>query len=123
MALVEYLMRQAKLCLANAEREFCEGHSPAVPGYMLYAIFNAVQAVQALDDRDYNYMTVSLSMFMANYIETGIFPERFSGIIDAAFTVSCNMWTELFPQFQTVREFLAEAEAYIENRRTAKGHW
>lgn len=87
-----------------------------------YAIFHAVRALLALDNKDFKKHSGVISYFQMSYIKTGIFDKQLSDIIKSAFLLRQDSDHEDFylisheeaeTQVSEAEVFLQTIQAYI----------
>ena len=90
-----------------------------------YSIFSAIRAVLAFNGTDFRKHSAIISAFRKEYIKTGIFDNKYSNIIGAAFDArSKSDYDEFFiffksdaeEQYNNAKEFLEAVKSYLDNR-------
>lgn len=81
-----------------------------------YAIFHAVRALLALDNKDFKKHSGVISYFQMSYIKTGIFDKQLSDIIKSAFLLRQDSDHEDFYliSHEEVETQVSEAEVFLQ---------
>lgn len=85
-ALSSYRMQKAKDCLATAQ-SLVETDPATSLNRSYYAVFHAMRAVMALDERDFKKHSALISYFRQTYIKPGLFPTSCSKTIEDLFRI------------------------------------
>jgi len=121
-ALANVRLQQARECLQGAENELAVDLFKNSANRSYYCIFHAIRAVLALESFDSKKHSGVISAFRQRYIKTGIFPTKFSDIIEDAFEVRNDSdYLDFYviskdavvAQIENAKVFLAAAEEYV----------
>ena len=113
-------LREAKLLLENEAYNGTLNRS-------YYAVFHAICAIHALDEKSYKRHKDTIGNFNKEYVRTGIFPREYGGKIVAAESARhSGDYSEYFEpsqeearaQYEFAEEFVGAIAQYVETRRT-----
>lgn len=122
--LAKYRMERAQECLNSADNLLSMEDNLAVLNRSYYAIFHAVRSILALDGIDRKKHSGVISCFQQNYVKTGMFDKKYSGIVQDAFEVRQESDYEDFYviskeeaiiQLENAKEFIDVVKLYIES--------
>ena len=125
MELARYRLGKARQCAATARNILFDGDYEASVDRSCFAIFHGMRAVMALDGLEEKEESSLTKKFMDWYVQTGIFENRFSETIKAAFELnSACVYEDFFAVSRQEAEqqevnacaFLKAVEHYIEKR-------
>lgn len=123
--LVRYRIETAKSDLLSANILLKEGEYRGANNRAYYAVYHAISAVHALDEKSYKRHKDTLSNFNKDYVKTEIFPKTFGRRIARAeeirhasdyddFYIATKEKAE--EQILTAKELTEQIEAYCLNR-------
>lgn len=113
--IAQYRLANANQCLTSAESEIINNDYKCAANRSYYAIFHAMRAVLALENKDYKKHSGVISEFRKNYILTGIFDKELSNIISQLFRVrsSCDYEDFYIISKEEVVEQLNSAKTFV----------
>ncbi len=124
-ALAKYRLERANVCLHSAEELISMEDYLATLNRSYYAIFHAVRAILALDGEDRRKHSGVISYFQQNYVKTGIFDKKYSGMVQEAFEVRQESDYEDFyvvskedsvKQFENAKQLVSTIKEYVETQ-------
>lgn len=124
--LAKFRYEKALQCVSSARYVMQIEDYNLVSNRAYYAIFHAMRAVLAIEEKDFEKHSAVISYFRKEYIKTKIFPVEASRIIGNAFDMRNDSdysdWCEVKQedaeaQLQSAEDFLKMAEKFL----TSKG--
>ncbi|MCL2220653.1 MAG: HEPN domain-containing protein [Chitinispirillia bacterium] len=126
-ALARSRIQQANECLYSAEFELESKGFKTAASRSYFCIFHAMRAVLALDkfDTKKHSGSIIIAAFRKKHIKSGLFPAKFSDIIEDAFKIRDDSDYEDFyviskddvaVQIANAKIFLAAVESYISEK-------
>ena len=123
--LAHYRIETAKSDLKSANILLKEGEYRGANNRAYYAIYHAISAVHALDEKSYKRHKDTLANFNRDYVRTEIFPKAFGRKIAQAeeirhasdyddFYIATKEKAE--EQIMTAKELIEQIESYCTNR-------
>lgn len=121
-ALAAYRLEQAEQCLRTAEVVLQIGDYKAAANRSYYSIFHSMRAVLATRGMDARKHSGIISIFRREFIKTGCFDVKFSGVIGRAFDLRGQSdyddfyviaKADVVEQLQDAAEFLKAAKDFL----------
>lgn len=123
--LMKYRLESAKERLDSSKILLDNGSYKDSIGRSYYAMFTAVRAILAMDEKDFSKHAGVISYFQKNYIKEGIFDVRYSKYLSEAFQIRNNTdYADFFivsardanEQYEKATEFYKTIKMYLYNK-------
>ena len=123
--LAQYRMTKADECFRADGRLLEEGLFADSANRSYYAIFHAIRAILALDERDFKKHSGVISYFQQQYVKTGTFDKEYSDIARGAFHIRQESDYEDFflvseqdasEQLENAGRFIDAVKEYLKTR-------
>lgn len=123
--LSHYRLSKAEECCRAANRLLEDGLFADSANRSYYAIFHAIRAILALDEKDFKKHSGVISCFQQQYVKTGAFDKEYSDIVRGAFHIRQESDYEDFflvseqdasEQLQNASRFIKAVKAHLKTR-------
>lgn len=122
LSLAKYRLEKAYECHKDAVNTMESGAYNTAANRVYYSIFHAMRAILALDEFDSKKHSGIIAAFRQRYIKTGVFPVKYSEIIELAYKIRSKSDYDDFyviskddvsEQITNSKEFLSEVTEYL----------
>jgi len=116
MALAKYRLEKSKEDLVTSKTNYDAGLYRGSVNRSYYAIFHAVRALLALEQKDYKKHSSVIAHFHKEYVKTGLFDKKYGEVINRAFEIRNEADYEDFYVFskESVKRQLENAIKFID---------